>query len=445
MELIGSIPLFGGFLSTIIAFVAVLSVIIFIHEFGHYIVGRWSGIHAEVFSMGIGPVVKSWHDKRGTRWQVAALPFGGYVKFLGDADASSRNDPDALAKMSPETRARSFHGAKLYKKALTVSAGPAANFILSSVIFAGVVLFSGLATVEPTVGALKPLPDTNYGVEAGDVILSVNGRETPDYAALYDYARADGVISARQIYHVKRGEKTLDAEGPFPLLPLIEAVQPQSAAMKAGLKTGDLILGIDGQEITAFSELQAIVSASEGRELTVLYWRDGAVDSLKLAAKVVDMPNPEGGFEKRVLIGITGSLFFEPKTEMPGLLEAAGMGVAQTGRIISGSLEGLYYMIAGKISACNLQGPVGIAKTSGDAASQGLASFVWFIAVLSTAIGMLNLFPIPVLDGGHLVFFAFEAVAKRPPSDRAMNILMSAGLFLIISLMVFALANDFFC
>lgn len=445
MELIESIPLFGGFLSTLIAFVAVLSVIIFIHEYGHYIVGRWCGIHAEVFSMGFGPVLTSWHDKRGTRWQLAAFPFGGYVKFLGDADASSRNDPEALAKMDASTRARSFHGANLYKKALTVAAGPFANFILSSAIFSAVVLFSGLATENPTIGALKPLPETAYDLKQGDIIRGVNGVETPGYDSLYSYARQKGDVAPDQIYTVERDGGTLEARGPFPLLPLIDNVQPQSAAMEAGLEVGDLILSIDGQQITAFRELQATVSTSGGREMDLKVWRAGEILDFTLAARVMDMPDGEGGFEQRVLIGITGGLFFDPETVRPGVGEAMSMGVAQTGRIISSSLNGLYHMISGAISACNLQGPVGIAKTSGDAASQGFASFVWFIAVLSTAIGMLNLFPVPVLDGGHLVFFAYEAITKRPPSDKALNLMMTIGLFAIFTLMVFALGNDFFC
>ncbi|MCB1367427.1 MAG: RIP metalloprotease RseP [Rhodobacteraceae bacterium] len=445
MELIGSIPLFGGFLSTLIAFVATLSVIIFVHEYGHYIVGRWCGIHAEVFSMGFGPVLKSWHDKRGTRWQVAAIPFGGYVKFLGDADPSSRTDHEAVAAMDGETRSKSFPGAKLYKKALTVAAGPMANFILSSAIFAGIAISLGLATDKPTIGALKPLPEASHGLQAGDVILGVNGVATPDYSALYTYARDDSVVSVPQLYKVSRGDRTIEVPGPFPLLPLIESVQPRSSAIAAGLEVGDLILSVDGAPITAFSELQAKVSASDGREMALAVWRGGEVMDFTLAAKVVDMPDGNGGFVKRTLIGITGGLFFEAETVTPGPIEALSIGVSQTGRIITGSLNGLWHMVSGAISSCNMQGFVGIAKTSGDAASQGLASFIWFIAVLSTAIGMLNLFPIPVLDGGHLVFFGYEALTGKPPNERVMQIMMSAGLFLIIALMVFALGNDFFC
>jgi len=446
VELINSIPLFGGFLWTLISFVIVLSVIIFIHEYGHYIVGRWCGIHAEVFSLGFGPVLFARNDKRGTRWQLAAFPFGGYVRFLGDADASSRTDTEALKKMDASTRSRSFHGAKLYKKALTVAAGPVANFILSSTIFTALVLSTGLATDQPVVGNLKPLPQSAaYQLQKGDTILAINDVKTPDYGALYTYARADGEVAASQIYTVKRGGQTLKARGPFPLLPLIDMVQPQSAAIAAGLKVGDLIKSVDGQEITAFRELQQIVSTSDGREMSLKVWRDGKILTIALAAKIVDMPDANGKFVKRTLIGITGGLFFQPKTYTPGPIAALKLGVGQTFGIVGSSLGGLWQMISGSISACNLQGPVGIAKTSGDAASQGLASFVWFIAVLSTAIGMLNLFPIPVLDGGHLLFFGYEAITRRPPSDKALQVLMSAGLFFIVTLMVFALSNDFFC
>ncbi len=445
MELISSIPLFGSFLSTLLSFVVVLSVIVSIHEFGHYIVGRWCGIHAEVFSLGFGPVVLSGHDRHGTRWQLAAIPFGGYVKFLGDADASSRTDTQALETMDAETRAKSFHGARLYKKALTVAAGPVANFILSSAIFSGIVLATGLATDKPVVGDLKPLPAGAYALRIGDRIEAINGVATPDYGAIYNYAGRAGPVAAKQIYTVQRGAQQLKVAGPFPLLPLIDNIQPQSAAMAAGLKVGDLIQSVDGRKITAFRQLQDIVAASGGREMTLKVWRSDKIRTFKLAARLVDIPDGNGGFEKRTLIGITGGLFFVPKTYTPGLVEALKLGTGQTYTVVASSLSGLWHMISGSISACNLQGPVGIAKTSGDAASQGFSSFMWFIAVLSTAIGMLNLFPIPVLDGGHLVFFAYEAVAGKPPSDKALQVLMSMGLFLIIGLMIFGLTNDFFC
>ncbi len=445
MELINSIPVMGGFLWTVLSFVVVLSVIIFIHEYGHYIVGRWCGIKAEVFSMGFGPVIFSRVDRRGTRWQISLIPLGGYVRFLGDADASSRSDPAALESLPEEERVHTLTGAPLYKRALTVAAGPVANFILSIVIFTGLILATGMATEPPTVGALKSLPGSGVELQQGDVILAIDGVETPDYEALFDYASKADPIKPVLTYRVRRAGEVVEVKGPFPMLPLIETVQPQSAAMAAGLKVGDLILSVDGRKITAFRELQKIVADSDGRPMQLKVWRDGEVMDFTLSAKVVDLPDGKGGFTKRTLIGITGGLFFDPETRMPNPLTALKMGTAQVGDIVTSSLSGLTHMISGAISSCNLQGPVGIAKTSADAASQGFSSFIWFIGMLSTAIGLVNLFPIPVLDGGHLVFFAYEAVVRRRPSETAMRILMTAGLALVLTLMAFSLANDFIC
>ncbi|MFT4715495.1 MAG: regulator of sigma E protease [Paracoccaceae bacterium] len=445
MELIGLLSLSGGVLFKAAAFIVVLSVIVSVHEYGHYIVGRWSGIHAEVFSLGFGKILYSRVDKHGTQWQVAAVPFGGYVKFLGDADASSRNDPEAMAQMDSDTRSRSFHGAALYKKALTIVAGPMANFILSSVIFTGLLLWSGMSIETPTVKSLNQLPEMVNEVREGDVILSVNGVETPTVSALMAYARIEGAADSDQVYQVQRGDTKIDATGPFPLIPLIGSVSPRSAAISAGLKVGDLILSVDGQNITAFSDLQKLVKASDGAEMQLDVWRAGEILAFTLAANIVDVPNGDGGFEQRALIGISGSMFFEQETRKVGVFEAVEIGVKQTGRIISLSLNALYHVASGQISTCNMQGPLGLADASGDAASQGLTDFLWIIALISTGIGMINLFPIPVLDGGHLVFFAYEAVTRRPPSDKAINILMSVGLFVIVSFMVFAVLNDFIC
>jgi len=444
VELIGSIPLIGGTISTLIAFVIALSVIVAVHEYGHYIVGRWCGIHAEVFSLGFGKVLFSRVDKRGTVWQLAAIPFGGYVRFLGDADASSRNDPSALAAMDAPTRSRSFHGAALYKKALTVAAGPVANFLLSIAIFAGLIMSVGLATDKPTIGRILALPQATTEFQQGDVIQSVNGVMTPDYDTLYGYGRA-ALPGQDQVYQIKRGDQVLSVNGPFPLLPLIEGVQPQSAAMAAGLQPGDFIQSIDGQNLRAFSDLQQIVSTSNGREMHLIVWRAGQQMPISLTAKMTDVPDGTGEFIKRPLIGINGSLFFKPATQTAGLFEALDLGAGRTLSIMSGSLDGLYSMIKGKISACNLQGPIGMAGIAKDTATQGLPDFINFIAVLSTAIGLLNLFPIPVLDGGHLVFFAYEAVFRRPPGQKMLNVLMTAGLIFVLGLMVFAFSMDILC
>jgi regulator of sigma E protease len=228
-------------------------------------------------------------------------------------------------------------------------------------------------------------------------------------------------------------------------MPLVESIQPQSAAMAAGLQPGDVILSLDGVPLVAFSELQAKVGASNGAPLALTIWRAGQYLDITLSGRQVDIPNGQGGFESRVLIGIGGGVFFEPRTYTPGLSEMAEISASRTVGIVTTSLSAIYHIIKGKISACNLQGPIGMAGTAGDTATQGLSEFVNFIAVLSTAIGLLNLFPVPVLDGGHLVFFAYEAIARRKPNEKVMNVMMTTGLVLVLGLMVFAFSADIFC
>jgi regulator of sigma E protease len=233
--------------------------------------------------------------------------------------------------------------------------------------------------------------------------------------------------------------------GPYPFPPRVSGVQPQSAAIDAGLKVGDVILAINGTPITAFSELRDVIGASEGKPQVLDVWRDGARLQVTLTPRRKDIPLAAGGFETRWLIGLSGGMAFDPQTRTPGPFEAIQRGAQQTWYIATTSLSGLYHMVTGAISSCNLTGPIGIAETSGAMASQGTADFIWFIAILSTAVGLLNLFPVPVLDGGHLVFHAYEAVVGKPPSDLALRVLMAGGLTILLSLMAFALGNDLFC
>ncbi|MBC6437595.1 MAG: RIP metalloprotease RseP [Rhodobacteraceae bacterium] len=441
MELI---PQFGNVAFTIAAFIVALSVIVAIHEYGHYIVGRLFGIHAQVFSIGFGPILASRVDRRGTRWQVAALPFGGYVRFLGDADAVSGKDTAAIDALDPAERRRSMQGAPLWARATTVAAGPIFNFALSVLLFAGIVLVSGQAVEEAHVGTVKSLPADLAVLQEGDVITAIDGQEVTGLDSLFQLGRA--LPAAPTVtYNVVRDGEAITLEGAFPLIPVIDSVSPQSAALSAGLKQGDVIRAIDGQPIHAFGELRSAVDASAGEPLVLSVWRTGEMLEFTLRPRRMDLPLPDGGFETRWLIGITGGLFFDPVTEPVNILKAAEFGISQTGFIIQSSLSGLWHMISGAISSCNLQGPIRIAETSGAAASQGLNDFIWFIAVLSTAVGLLNLFPIPVLDGGHLVFHAYEAVAGKPPPDKAVRIFMSVGLSLLLLLMLFALTNDLFC
>lgn len=441
MDLFGLIPTFGSFAFTVVMFIVALSIIIAVHEYGHYIVGRWTGIEADVFSLGFGPVLYSRMDRRGTRWQVAALPFGGYVKFRGDADAASGRDGAAMAGLSAAERRKTMHGAPLWARAATVAAGPAFNFVLAFLVFVGFYMVQGVPADTATVGRLKPTPFAAESLRAGDTIVALNGQPTPDMESFYRVA--DTLAPAQTAdYTVSRDGQTVALTGPFPLPPVADFVYPQSAALDAGLRQGDVILSVDGAPIQSFQQLRDLVGASGGKALRLGIWRDGATVEATLIPRRRDNPLPEGGFETRWAIGLSGGLVFEPETRRLGPVEAAGIAAEQTWRTITTSLSGLWHIATGAISTCNLQGPVGIAETSGAAAAQGVDSFILFIAALSAGVGLLNLFPIPVLDGGHLVFHAYEAVMRRPPSDRALRALMSVGAAVLLAFMVFAIGND---
>ncbi len=444
MELFGFIPSLGSAAWTIVAFVLVLSIIVSIHEYGHYIVGRWCGIHAEVFSLGFGPVLFSRVDKRGTKWQIAAVPFGGYVKFLGDADAASRPDAGAVVGMTPAERRHTMQGAPLWARAATVAAGPIFNFILSTVIYIGLVLYQGVQQDQPTVASLQPTPFAGASLLPGDKIIAINGNPTPDAETLN--AVVKGLPAAPSvIYSVERGASTTDVAGPYPQPALANYVQPGSAAEAAGVLEGDVILAINGTPISTFDQMRDIAGASDGKPLTLKIWRDGAELEKTMTPKQDDVSNPDGTFERRWLIGLSGTYVFTQELRPAGPVEAMKLGAVQTYDVITRSLTGLYSFAVGDISKCTIRGAVSIAKVSGQAASLGLVTFIAFVAMLSTGVGLLNLFPIPVLDGGHLVFYAYEAIFRRPPSDAAMRVLMSVGLVVIISFMIFGLTNDFTC
>lgn len=446
MDIAALLPQFGGVIWTLAAFVIALSVIVAIHEYGHYIVGRWSGIDADVFSLGFGPVLYSRVDKRGTKWQFALLPLGGFVKFKGDSNASGGKDDEAMSDLSESERRRTMNGAPLWARALTVAAGPVFNFALSILIFTGVFMLRGEPTEPVEIGELRAVPAQSE-LEVGDQLIEIEGIELPPFGESSNFQSVLDQLPERETldYTVLRGGSEMVVQGPYVYPPVATQIIPRSAADDAGFKAGDIITSVDGNAIYAFEQLRDAVEGSDGATLDMDVWRDGEIRDLQLTPRRTDEPQPDGTFKTAFRIGLVGGMFFEPATEFVGPVSAVSSGVQQTVQIIDGSLSGLWYMITGAISTCNLSGPIGIAETSGSMASQGTASFIWFIAVLSTAVGLLNLFPIPVLDGGHLVFHAYEAVTGKPPSDKALRVLMAIGLTMLLSLMLFALSNDLFC
>jgi regulator of sigma E protease len=433
----------GGTAWAVVFFVIALSIIVFIHEYGHYIVGRWTGIQAEVFSLGFGPVLASRTDRRGTKWQVAAIPFGGYVKFLGDADAASVRS-DGGAGLSPEERRHTMSGAPLWARALTVAAGPVANFILTFAVLAAMMLIFGIADGQPSVKRVVPTPWAGETLREGDTIVALNGTPTPDYPA-FSEAMAGLPRTPSVPWTVLRDGAEITFDGPHPQPALVGSVTVKSAAVDAGLQAGDVITRAAGRDLVTFSDLQEVVFNSNGQPVPLTVWRAGQSFDLTITPRRRDLPLPEGGFETRWLMGLTSGLVFDPATRAAGIGETVTGAAWQMWDMTATTFSGLWHMIVGSISTCNMSGVIGMAETMGDAATAGAETFFTMIAVLSLGIGILNLFPIPVLDGGHLVFHAYEAVMGRPPSDAALKRLMTIGLTLLLALMAFALLQDLTC
>lgn len=434
---------FGGLIYTIVSFLLALAVIVAVHEYGHYIVGRWSGIKAEVFSLGFGPVLASSRpDRFGTRWQIAAIPLGGFVRFKGDQDAASALPGGGV--MSPTEARQTLAGAPIWARMLTVAAGPVFNFVLAFFIFVGLILSSGLAADRPIIGALYSMP-TAQGLMQGDEITAIEGQPTLDLATFFQVA--DAVPPLAEVgYTVLRAGQTMQVTALHPLPARAAMVHLQSAAFEAGLREGDVITQVNGQPIYAFSQLPPFIEASMGAPLDVQVWRpDGSVLNVLLEPNRRDLPTADGGFETRWMIGLSSGPIFDLQRRSAGLGEAMMLSFSQMGAVFEGTFSGLLHMIRGDISTCNLSGPVGLADTMGQAARSGVESFVTMLAMVSLGVGILNLLPVPVLDGGHLVFFAVEAITRRKPNPRFVNMAVMVGLFLVTALTIFALGNDLTC
>ena len=445
MEYTFFFPQFGNFVITVLAFVLCLSVIVFVHEFGHYFIGKLSGIHAEVFSIGFGPVIISAYDKRGTKWQLAAFPLGGYVKFLGDKNPASSPDPEIDKRDEQNLLRKSMHGAPLWARFITVAAGPLFNFIFSGLIFFLIFMDQGITKLPLTVDKIFDTPyDQKF--EKGDVVRSVNGLKIKnDLKKLNE--QLGGVFANEPLtYVVERNGILITLENIIQNPPRISQVLPKSSAISAGLEKGDLILSLNSREIKNFNEIKDFVEASQGEGFIVEYWREGLVYETRLTPQIVDVPIETGGFERIYRVGIVSDYFpFQPAMTKQSISWAFLSSIKSIYLIMEGSVKGLYHIVFGNISSCNLSGPISIAETSGQMVKQGSLNYLWFIAVLSTAIGMINLFPIPVLDGGHLMFFTVEALIGRKPNQKIVNTFMALGFALLVGLMLFSVLNDFLC
>ncbi|HEX7858572.1 MAG TPA: RIP metalloprotease RseP [Sphingobium sp.] len=353
---------------TIIAFVAVIGPLVFVHEMGHYWVARLCGVHAETFSIGFGKEILHWHDRRGTRWRVAALPLGGYVKFAGDMNASSQSDPDWLA-LPAEAREKTFQSKRIWQRAAIVLAGPAANFLFSILILAGFALAYG-----------------------------------------------ENVTSSQ-----------------------IGGVRPGSAAASAGVLPGDKVTAIDGAAVDRFDQLSRSVVGRPGEQIRLTIQRGDEALTVPITIGTRIERDRFGNEYRLGMLGVT-SRTTEVRPVSP--LKAPVIAVRQVGEIVVMMVDGLGQVISGRRSVDELGGPLKIAQISGEQAMRGPESFIFFIALISINLGFINLLPIPMLDGGHLLFQGIEALQRKPVSPRVQEIAYRSGLALLLAVMVMVTFND---
>jgi regulator of sigma E protease len=363
-----------GLIGYAVPFLFVLTIVVFFHELGHFLVARWAGVKVLTFSLGFGPELVGFNDRHGTRWKISAIPLGGYVKFFGDDSEASTPSSEALARMTEEERAASFHHKKVGPRAAIVVAGPIANFLLAIVIFTCLFTFFG-----------KP---------------STTAR--------------------------------------------VDQVEVGSAAAAAGFQVGDVVTAIDDKAIGSFSDMQRVVSTRAGEQLSFTIKRGDSTLQLRGTPELKEVKDPFGNAHRLGVLGITRKTTVgEATTEKVDPATALWLGVKETWFVIDQTLSYIGNVFTGRASADQIGGPIRIAQISGQVATLGLTPLLHLAAVLSISIGLLNLFPVPLLDGGHLLFYAAEALRGRPLSDRSQEYGFRFGLVLVLMLMVFAFYNDF--
>ncbi len=351
----------------LIGFVGLFGPLVIIHEFGHYIVGRMCGVQVEAFSIGFGPELFAWHDKRGTRWRLALLPVGGYVRFFGDANAASA--PGDVSQLTEAEKAVAFPCKPLWQRALIVAAGPFINLLFAAAIFACFIFAYG------------------------------------------------------EVHHP----------------PVVGEVIAKSAASKAGLKIGDRIISIAGKPIDDFSDILPVVMMRNNQPTPMVIERQH--ETLFLTVTPQEKSNTDR-FGNVYRIGFLGIGQAEFKLIKLGPLDAFASGWKQVGKLIVMQADGLKQILTGMRPTSDMSGTLRMAKTAGEVASLGAKAFIDFIAMMSVAVGAINLLPIPMLDGGHLLLYAFEAVLRKPVNQRIQEYAMMSGFALVIGLALFSFWND---
>ena len=361
-------------LGYIVPFAIVLSTVVFIHEMGHFLVGRWCGVKIDAFSLGIGPELFGFDDRHGTHWRLALYPIGGYVKFHGDANGASVPDVEGAAAMPAAERALTLQGQPVGNRAAIVAAGPIANFLLTVAIFTGLFYFNGEMVLQPR----------------------------------------------------------------------ISAVVQGSAAEQAGFKAGDFVLSIDGRSVSSFKDMSNAIITSPDIALTFEVDRAGT-KTVIVAAPRSHVEETNIGRQRYGQLGLRGSQ--DPadlrKVEY-NPLQAFVRGMGETWYWVENTGTSIKRLVTGTASADQISGPIQIARVSGEMAKVSIGGLITLIAILSVSIGLLNLMPVPMLDGGHLMFYAYEAVRGRPMNERVQEIGFRLGIAAVAALMLFAVSNDLF-
>jgi regulator of sigma E protease len=466
MNLLANVGTWGGWVTGyVVPFLFVLTIVVFFHELGHFLIARWCGVRVLTFSIGFGPELIGFNDRHDTRWKLSAIPLGGYVKFFGDDNAASVPDQDALAQMSEAEQRDSFFYKPVSRRAAIVAAGPIANFILAIAIFAIFALLLGKQVTVPRLDGVVPgSAAAAAGFKPGDVVVSINGKPVEGFSEVQrliamnpnvpltfavDRGGAPATVVATPQPREERDRfgnvqrlGALDISGPIMPARVVSLV-PGSAAATAGFEVGDRVRKIDGTSVASFNDLRNIVGASPEKQLEFEVDRGDHTVVLH-ATPTAHNEKDASGVTKRVgQLGISGG--YEPadtRSIKYGPLGALSNGIGETWFVIERTLSYIGGVVVGKESVDQLGGPIRIAQVSGQVATAGFVALIHLAAVLSISIGLLNLFPIPLLDGGHLLFYAIEAARGRPLSERAQEYGFRFGLAVVLLLMLFATYND---
>jgi regulator of sigma E protease len=452
MEILAAIPQYGFW------FLVLLTVLVFVHEYGHYIVARWCGVRVEVFSIGFGPELIGRYDKHGTRWKISAIPLGGYVKMFGQG--ANLLEGEAGKAMSEEDRKVAFDYKNVWRRMAIVAAGPIANYLFAALIFTVMFAVHGKDVSPPVISAVRADSAAAVaGLQPGDRIVTLNGGAIRDFKEVLEFAQLNldqeivvgiernGVSETVRLTPKVSTEKdafghdtqvgVLGIEYPAPV---VGGVRKGSAADAAGLRPGDRIVSLNGNPISDFQQLTEFVRLNLDREIAIGIERNGVLDTVRATPAVITQKDASGA-EKRIgQLGIEAAAQSE-RIEL-GLVESAVDGVNRVIDVSAMMLKGLWQMVTGVRPASDIGGVIRIGYLSGEIAQIGLWSLISFAALLSVNLGLVNLFPVPLLDGGHLTYYAIEAARGKPLGERTQEWGFRIGIAFVLGLMLFATWND---